>query len=507
MKTPRQEIYLSLVWLAEKNGFTVTCPWDASYQKDMTNWNRRLQTSPAMIAFCSKTEHVQLCVDWCRKNEFPLRVRSGRHHHEGMSCDYGVLIIDLSLMNTIRYKDHNHAWIPPGKQLQYVYQELAARGQIIPGGGCETVCVGGLTLGGGWGMSARALGLTCDNILEAEIVLAGGSVCTANATDPKHAHLFWALQGGGAGNFGVVTSFLFKLTNVPHKTTETNTWTGDTAKKVMKSVVQAIANDSIPRSTTLACRLYVDDKDQITFMMTSQTLDVRARAQEILHKITGGHYPSPSFTASERTYTEHLVEEHTYTGKGQVAQKVAGAGLHHFADSKLMTASPTRPADTCLTGPLPHKVSSAFVKIGKEEQAADACHDFLVRNNKPFPNANAYISFHSFGGAIGNRPWNETAFPYRDRKLLFQFQAWWSDPADESTNRYIDWIHDVRKMLASQGLTDGGFFNFQDASIAPDRYELMKYYYGPNLDKLIGIKKDYDPDNVFQSGMSIPVKK
>ena len=91
-----------------------------------------------------------------------------------------------------------------------------------------------------------------------------------------------------------------------------------------------------------------------------------------------------------------------------------------------MNASLSRPGDTCLTGPLPHKVSSAFVKNGREVQAAEACFDFLLRNNRPFANANTYISFHSFGGAIGDKAPGDTAFPYRERMLLLQFQAWWS---------------------------------------------------------------------------------
>ena len=90
-----------------------------------------------------------------------------------------------------------------------------------------------------------------------------------------------------------------------------------------------------------------------------------------------------------------------------------------------------------------------------------------------------------------------------------QFQVWWSDPEDESTDQYIDWVRNLRTTLASQGLTDGGFFNFQDASIAPesDRHALMKYYYGNNLNRLIDVKIQHDPTNVFQSGMSIPNKK
>lgn len=339
-------------------------------------------------------------------------------------------------------------------------------------------------------MSARALGLTCDNILEAEIVMADGSVRNVNASDP----LFWALQGGGAGNFGIVTNFLFKLTNVEYKTTMSQTWTGPSARPVMEEVVGAIADNLIPRSLTYACRLFLDDAGQMSFMATVQSLGTRMQADETLRKLAGNHPPASS-----------TVAEHAHPSQ----QGVGNASLHHFAESKMISASSARPGDTCLTGPLPHKVSSAFVKNGKEVQAAQACYDFLLRNNRSFPNANTYISFHSFGGAIGDIRPKETAFPYRDRMLLLQFQAWWSDPADDSSDQYINWVRDVRTALASQGLTDGGFFNFQDASVAPetDRYALMEYYYGINLDRLIDLKIQYDPANVFQSGMSIPNKK
>jgi FAD/FMN-containing dehydrogenase len=494
--------YLSLVRLAKKNGFTVTCPWDASYQKDMTIWNRRLQTGPAMVAFCRKTEDVQLCVNWCRDNgsegkAFPLRVRSGGHHHEGMSCDYGVLIIDLSLMNAIHYKDSNHAWIPPGKQLQSVYKELQARGQIIPGGACETVCVGGLTLGGGWGMSARALGLTCDKIRKAEIVMADGSVGNVDAS----SELFWALQGGGAGNFGIVTSFLFELTNVTVITTIVGTWTGSAASSVAALVMAAIANESIARSITLACRFFLNDAGKVSFRVTAQLFEARTQqAEEFLRKLTRDHSPDEPFK----------VEEHLYPSKqetGMRSEAEGNAGLQHFADSKLMNAPSSGPSETCTPDPLPHKVSSAFVKNGKEAQAAEVCHAFLLQNNNPFPNASTYISFHGFGGAIGDFRPTETAFPYRDRNLLLQFQAWWNDPADDSTDQYINWVRGVRMTLEAERLTDGGFFNFQDASIKTDRHELMKYYYGDNLDRLIDLKIKYDPNNVFQSGMSIPNKR
>jgi FAD/FMN-containing dehydrogenase len=124
-------------------------------------------------------------------------------------------------------------------------------------------------------MSARALGLTCDNILEAEIVMADGSVRNVNASDPNYARLFWALRGGGAGNFGIVTNFLFKLTNVANKTTTSQTWTGPRTRIVMQSVMEAIADGSIPRPMTMACRLFLDDKGQVYFMRRGRVMKTR----------------------------------------------------------------------------------------------------------------------------------------------------------------------------------------------------------------------------------------
>lgn len=478
--------YLQLINAAEKSGIKITHPWDGSYQKDMTIWNRRLQTGPAMIAFCKTKEDVQLCVNWCRNNNFPLRVRSGGHHHEGMSCDYGVLIIDLSLMDNIRYVDENTAWIPPGKQLQHVYGELAHRNQIIPGGGCETVCVGGLTLGGGWGMYSRALGLTCDNILEAEMVLADGSVC--KASEQENCDLFWAIRGGGAGNFGVVTNFKFKLTtysSIQKPKQNLSTWSE--ALMEMKKVLTCLGNERepLPPSTTLACRLYLDDYGVLTFSKTEVVIETLKSTDESKSAVD----PLMHFTDSKMSFQLSSTTD-------DIMSAVAVSAV--IAD---------KPTDTCKTGPLPHKVSSAFVKNDKLIEAGEICYKFLQNNPNPFPNAATYISFHSFGGAIGNLKADETAFPYRDRKLLLQFQAWWSDPNDEATELYVDWIKRIRMELFNAGVTDGGFFNFQDASIADDPYLLMKYYYDGNLGKLIEIKCKYDPNDLFNSGMSLPISK
>lgn len=513
----------SLRELAKRDGyhFDVIYPWDDTYQEKMTIWNKRTQTSPAMIAYCQNVKDIQFCINWCKINNFPLRVRSGGHHHEGMSSAFGVLIIDLSLMNQLTWVDDDTAWIQPGMQLQKVYAELATKGRIIPGGGCETVCVGGLTLGGGWGMSARHLGLTCDTLLEAEIVLADGTVKTVNDTVPDGGlrELFWALKGGGAGNFGIVTKFTFNLYPISVLTTFTITWTGSDAQQIEQ--IERILDhwlaqlSSYPETITTVCRLSRNEHGAITLLMMGQIFGTQDDAQAYTNPYTS-IYPPVSTTFTEEiqnlmpaSNTVLLTEKSQRLMPASNTARPSGLlGGHHFTGSK--HESPRHPgdgklpppSDTCLTGPVPHKVSSAFANNATIHRIGKECIQYL-QDHGFFPGANTYVSLHSFGGAISRFALGHTAFPYRDRLLLLQFQAWWSDPYDEETANYIQWIKNFRSALA--GLTDGGFFNFQDASITENKDQLLKYYFGDNLDKLMAVKTRYDSGNMFQSGMSIPV--
>lgn len=198
--------------------------------------NTRFANMPDFIVYCKTPSDVQICLKASTTHDYPFRIRSGGHQHEGMSSGNSVMIIDLSAMydKKITYVAHDEAWIPVGKQLQEVYNELEKRGQIIPGGGCQSVNVGGLTQGGGWGTSIRKFGLTCANILEAEVVLADGRIIIASKDN--ECELFWSLRGGGGGNFGVVTRFKFKLSPLGRYTTSfAIRWTD---KRVVPKVIK-----------------------------------------------------------------------------------------------------------------------------------------------------------------------------------------------------------------------------------------------------------------------------
>jgi hypothetical protein len=186
----------------------VIVPGDDGYDMARRVYNGMIDRRPAAIARCADVADVIAAVNFARTNELPLAVRGGGHSGPGLgSCDSG-LVIDLSNMKGIRVDPAAHTVrVEGGCTWGDVDHATHAFGQATPCGFISSTGVGGLTLGGGIGYLTRAFGLTIDSLLEVDVVLADGSPVTANAT--QNSDLFWAVRGGG-GNFGVITSFLFK---------------------------------------------------------------------------------------------------------------------------------------------------------------------------------------------------------------------------------------------------------------------------------------------------------
>src|SRR5690348_4641610 len=182
---------------------------DAGYEQAARVYNGMIEKRPALIAHCRDVADVMAAVNFARKHELTLAVRGGGHSGPGLgTCDDG-LVIDLSRMKGIRVDlAARTARVEGGCTWSEVDHATHPFGLATPSGFISTTGVGGLTLGGGIGYLSRAHGLTIDNLLGVDIVLADGSFVTASAEENQD--LFWAVRGGG-GNFGVVTSFLFQL--------------------------------------------------------------------------------------------------------------------------------------------------------------------------------------------------------------------------------------------------------------------------------------------------------
>ncbi len=365
---------------------------DSLYHYARAISNTRFGHQPMSIAYCKTAEHVQYCINFSRDHERTFRVRSGGHQHEGMCSGNGVIIIDLSEMNTIKYVKGNkcEAWIPVGKQLETTYKELEKNNQTIPGGGCQSVNIGGITQGGGWGYSIRNFGMTCDHILEAEIVLADGSIETVS--EHHLPELFWSLKGGGGGNFGVVTRFKFRLSPLTPKVTSfTLTWTEpNEIKGVIKRWMDlhAITGKSeLDPALSSSCTMIIIDPEEEKFKggqvslvhgrMGGQFYGSKKELVKLLRKKFKGYIPR------KRDFT--LLEEVTYDVKKKILIETKNESPSSLARHQSVVANflnptttleqgleapkkcgkrnlrilPDPPSSTC-DRPHPHKVSSSF---------------------------------------------------------------------------------------------------------------------------------------------------
>ena len=210
----------------------VVQPGDADYDASRRVYNAMIDRHPGLIAYCRDVADVMRCVDFARARSLRLSVRSGGHNAGGLGvCDEG-LVIDLSAMKGIRVDAAaNTVRVEGGCTWGDVDHATHAYGMATPSGIIGTTGVGGLTLGGGIGHLTRKCGLTVDNLIEADVVLADGRPVTASAK--QHPDLYWGLRGGG-GNFGVVTSFLFRLHPIDNVVAGPTFWPLERAAEVMR---------------------------------------------------------------------------------------------------------------------------------------------------------------------------------------------------------------------------------------------------------------------------------
>ena len=187
---------------------------------------------PLAVAQPLDAEDVAAAVKWASKTGVHIVARSGGHSYGGYSTTSGV-IVDVSRLKGVALDRHGHAVIGAGARLIDVYDHLAQHGRTVPAGSCPTVGIAGLALGGGVGFASRKFGLTCDNLLEATIVLADGSAVVCNTN--RYQDLYWALRGGGGGNFGIVTRLVLRT----HPTSQVATYALEWPWADAKAVVQA----------------------------------------------------------------------------------------------------------------------------------------------------------------------------------------------------------------------------------------------------------------------------
>jgi FAD/FMN-containing dehydrogenase len=437
---------------------------------------------PAAIAYCGSPSDVQTCLTFAQKFSLPLTPRSGGHSYAGYSTTTGM-VLDVTRMNTVVVNASNGtAIIGAGTRLIDVYAALAPQGLALPAGSCPTVGIAGLTLGGGIGVLGRKFGLTCDNMLSAQIVLADGRVLTCDAN--SNADLFWALQGGGGGNFGVVTSFTFQTHQVSAISLCTLQWPWSSAADVFNAW-QSWA-PSAPDELWSNCLFLSSSNDtsgqpivRVNGVYVGDVSALNSLTQQLISKIPAT--PTTNYSTNASLFNVMMDE--------------AGCYGKTVAECHLPSQNPQGQVQR-----VPQAAKSDYFNKAMPRQGIDALVNAINTRQSSPSLGNGGIGIDAYGGAINRIASNATAFVHRNDLFQVQYTANWDIGASSSNiaaNR--SWLQNVWQAMrpyasgyAYQNYIDPNLPNWQQA------------YYGSNLPRLQQIKAKYDPSNFFHFAQSIP---
>jgi FAD/FMN-containing dehydrogenase len=428
---------------------------------------------PSAVARCKTAQDVRACVDFARRGGIPIHPRSGAHSYAGWSTGPG-LVIDVAPMNQVRLEPESTlATVGAGAQLIDMYDGLAAQGRTLPGGSCPTVGIAGFALGGGISMLGRAYGMACDNLRQAEIVTAAGEILTCDAQ--HHPDLFWACQGGGGGNFGIVTAFRFQTHPLKSITTMTLEWDWAVLPGVLRSwqAWGPRAPDALWSNCRIASsRTAPGSPVRITIVFLGRESDLEPLLAGLI---------APIGTAPRR-----VVE----TQDGLHAMlALAGCPKVTVPECHLRLTS-----GEGTLGRGTYKGKSTFFDKPLSDDAIATIQRHIERAGTVPGLSGGSILLDAFGGAIARVRPGDTAFVHRNALFSCQYLVGWQEGAGaEMDARCSGWIRDFHGDMHPHS-TGGAFVNYID----PELSDWQHAYYGANYDRLVRVKAAYDPHNLFR---------
>ncbi|SDD46347.1 FAD/FMN-containing dehydrogenase [Cupriavidus sp. YR651] len=435
-------------------------PGDAAYDQARAVYNGMIDKRPALIARCTDVADVIAAVNAARDSGMLLAVRGGAHNGAGLGTCDGGLVVDLSPMKGV-FVDPKRNTIRVGGGCTWgdVDHAASAYGMATPSGFISTTGVGGLTLGGGIGYLSRACGLTIDNLLGAEVVLADGRL--VNASSDENADLFWALRGGG-GNFGVVTSFEFKAHAVGTVYGGPMLWPMDQARELMK---------------------WWRD-----FILTAPE-DINGWFGFVTVP------PGPPFPESV-----HLQK--------MCAVVWCYTGPLDQAEARFKPIRDAMPPAVDFAGPIPWPVLQSlfdalyppglqwYWKADFVTDLSDKAIDLHIKYGHQLPSMHSTMHLYPINGAAHRAGPNDTAFSYRDANFASVIVG--VDPDPTNNDRIVQWAKDYWLALHPHS-AGGGYINM----MMDEGNDNVKAAYRDNYAQLAEIKRKYDPANLFRVNQNI----
>ena len=422
---------------------------DAEYETLRNGFNKRIDKKPAIIALCKNNNGVAEAVLYAAKNNLPIAVKSGGHCMEGFSCNNGGMVINMSAIKNIEWLNNDTVKLSPGCKLSEIYDVLLPKKKIIPGGSCAGVGIGGLVLGGGYGLMARKFGLTCDSLQSVTMVDGTGKVVTAFGND----ELLWACKGGNNGNFGVVTELTFKTHTAP-SFMQSHRFR---AYKVDAARAKAILQKWFELTATLPVECFS------AYVLNGKTLYI------LLTNVGRQTAAVKNMIAELKAITDKTT--------GNKAQPLAKALKVYYGRSN----------------PMYFKNASAglyknFVEINS---FIDKALDIVVST------PGMIYQVNTLGGNIQNAEFEKlSSFSHRAYPYFSELQTYWETQSQQK--KLLEKFEQVQQVFASNDIK-AQYRNYPDINFG----NWPELYYGSNYKRLQAVKTKYDPNNLFRNEQSI----
>jgi FAD/FMN-containing dehydrogenase len=441
---------------------TLLAPGAPGYDEARSIWNAMIDRRPGLIARCTDAADVAHAVRFAGEHDLLLAVRGGGHNIAGNGMCEGGLTIDLSLIRQVQVDPNARtALVGGGATLAEVDRETQTAALATPLGINSTTGIGGLTLGGGFGWLSRRFGLTIDNLISAEMVTANGEVTRASAD--VNPDLFWAIRGGG-GNFGVVTSFEFRLHPV--------------GPEVLSGLIVHPLSDARDVLHFYRDFLPKTPDDFVCWFVMRKA-------------------PPLPFLPPEWHGKEILALAACYCGKDLAEGERVAAPLRKFGKPIADVVAPhPYAAWQQILDPLLTPGVRNYWKSHDFSEVSDGLIDALIAHANKLPDPSTEIAFAQLGGAVVRVANDATAYGHRDGQFVMNVHGRWEDPAKDAA--CIGWARDLFQATAPFA-TGSVYVNF----LTQDEGDRVRAAYGRNYDRLSKLKGKYDPENLFRHNQNI----
>ncbi|HUD00012.1 MAG TPA: FAD-binding oxidoreductase [Candidatus Polarisedimenticolaceae bacterium] len=440
---------------------SVLIPDEPRYEEARQIWNAMIDRRPALIVQCAEADDVAPAIAFARKNKLEISIRGGGHNIAGNALCDGALTIDFSNMKNVRVDAaKKRAYVEPGATLADLDQATQVHGLATPVGINSTTGIAGLTLGGGFGWLTRKYGMTIDNLVSVDMITADGK--KIRASEKENSDLFLALRGGG-GNFGVVTQFEFQL---------------------------------FPVGPEILAGLIVFPFSQARQILTRYRQFINSAPEELNVWVVLRQAPPLPFLPENVHGKEVVVLPIFYCGAVAEGEKLI-APLRAFGDvlGEHIGAQPYADWQKAFD-PLLTPGARNYWKSHNFTQLADGALNSIIEFAGSLPSPQCEILIGLIAGAPNRIAANAMAYPARDANFVLNVHGRWDDAKDDQ--KCIAWARDFFKVSAPYA-SGGAYVNF----MTDEEGDRVAAAYGSNYQRLVEIKRRYDPDNVFRTNQNI----